>query len=147
MCSFINFFQEAFILFFIMIRLFWEASWETQQRIWFSLDFERFLSVRELKNYRMRASLVAQWLRVRLPMQGTRVRVLGWEDPTCRRATRPVRHNCWACALGAVSHNYWSPRATATEAHTPRDHAPQQEKPLQSEACTLPRRGAPARHN
>ena len=37
---------------------------------------------------------VAQWLRVCLPMQGTRVRALAWEDPTCRRATRPVSHNC-----------------------------------------------------
>ncbi|XP_057382115.1 acetoacetyl-CoA synthetase isoform X3 [Balaenoptera acutorostrata] len=39
-------------------------------------------------------SLVAQWLRIRLPMQGTRVRALVWEDPTCRGATKPVRHNC-----------------------------------------------------
>ena len=40
-----------------------------------------------------RASLVVQWLRICLPMQGTRVRALVWEDPTCRRATRPVSHN------------------------------------------------------
>ena len=40
-----------------------------------------------------RASLVAQWLRVCLPMQGTRVRALVWEDPTCRGATGPVSHN------------------------------------------------------
>ena len=40
-----------------------------------------------------RASLVAQWLRICLPMQGTRVRALVWEDPTCRGATRPVSHN------------------------------------------------------
>ena len=39
------------------------------------------------------ASLVAQWLRICLPMQGTQVRVLVWEDPTCRGATRPVSHN------------------------------------------------------
>ena len=39
------------------------------------------------------ASLVAQWLRVCLPMQGTRVRALVWEDPTCRGATGPVSHN------------------------------------------------------
>ena len=39
------------------------------------------------------ASLVAQWLRICLPMHGTRVRVLVWEDPTCRGATRPVSHN------------------------------------------------------
>ena len=40
-----------------------------------------------------RASLVAQWLGVCLPMQETRVRALVWEDPTCRGATRPVSHN------------------------------------------------------
>ena len=28
-----------------------------------------------------------------LPMQGTRVQVLVWEDPTCHRATKPVHHN------------------------------------------------------
>ena len=39
------------------------------------------------------ASLVAQWLRVCLPMQGTRIRALVWEDPTCRGATGPVSHN------------------------------------------------------
>ena len=37
-----------------------------------------------------RASLVAQWLRICLPMQGTQVRALVWEDPTCRRATGPT---------------------------------------------------------
>ena len=40
------------------------------------------------------ASLVAQWLRICLPMQETRVRALVWEDPTCCGATRPVSHNC-----------------------------------------------------
>ena len=42
----------------------------------------------------IRASLVAQWLRICLLMQGTRVRALAWEDPTCRRAAGPVSHNC-----------------------------------------------------
>ena len=40
-----------------------------------------------------RASLVAQWLRICLPMQGTRVRALVRGDPTCRRPTKPVCHN------------------------------------------------------
>ena len=44
------------------------------------------------------ASLVAQWLGICLPMQGTRVRALVWEDPTCRGAAGPVSHNYWACA-------------------------------------------------
>ena len=39
------------------------------------------------------ASLVAQWLRIRLPMQGTRVRALVREDPTRHGATKPVSHN------------------------------------------------------
>ncbi|KAJ8776288.1 hypothetical protein J1605_015586 [Eschrichtius robustus] len=45
------------------------------------------------KNRRAGASLMAQWLRIRLPMQGTRVRALVREDPTCCRATKPMRHN------------------------------------------------------
>ena len=51
------------------------------------------------------ASLVVQWLRIRLPMQGTRVQSLVWEDPTCHEATKPVRRNYGgsagprACAL------------------------------------------------
>ncbi|KAJ8794285.1 hypothetical protein J1605_003242 [Eschrichtius robustus] len=40
-----------------------------------------------------RASLVAQWLRIHLPMQGTWVRDLVREDPTCHGATKPVCHN------------------------------------------------------
>ena len=40
-----------------------------------------------------RASLVAQWLRICLLMQGTRVRALVWEDPTCHGAAGPVSHN------------------------------------------------------
>ena len=40
------------------------------------------------------ASLVAQWLRICLLMQGTQVRALVWEDPTYRGATGPVNHNC-----------------------------------------------------
>ena len=62
----------------------------------------------QIKNACVGTSLVAQWLRIRLPMQGTRVRALVWEDPTCRGATKPVRHNYWACALKPVSHSYWA---------------------------------------
>ena len=45
------------------------------------------------KNTYVGASLVAQWLRICLPMQGTWVRALVWEDPTCCGATRPVSHS------------------------------------------------------
>ena len=53
-----------------------------------------------------RTSLVAQWLRILLPMQGTWVRSLVQEDPTCCRATKPMHHNYSSCALEPASHNY-----------------------------------------
>ena len=62
--------------------------------------------------------LVVQWLRIRLPMQGTLVQALVQEDPTCRGATKPMCHNYRACALEPKSHNL---RALEP-------HAPQQEK-------------------
>ena len=39
------------------------------------------------KKTKAEASLVVQRLRIRLPTQGTWVRALVWEDPTCRGAT------------------------------------------------------------
>ena len=53
-------------------------------------------------------SLVVQWLRICLPMQGTWVWALLQEDPTCHGAAKPVCHNYWACTLEPVSHNYWA---------------------------------------
>ena len=41
----------------------------------------------------LKTSLVAQWLRIHLPMQGTRVQALVQEDPTCHGATKPMSHN------------------------------------------------------
>ena len=38
------------------------------------------------------ASLVVQWLRIRLPRQGTQVRFLAPEDPTCCRAGELMHH-------------------------------------------------------
>ena len=46
-----------------------------------------------IKNKSTGTSLVARWLRIGLPMQGTQVRALVWEDPTCRGATKTVCHN------------------------------------------------------
>ena len=48
---------------------------------------------RFVKKLKIGASLVVQWLRICLPMQGTWVRALVWEDPTCRGVTRPVSNN------------------------------------------------------
>ena len=49
--------------------------------------------IQGLKMHTSGTSLVAQWLRILLPVQGTQVRALVWEDPTCRGATKPVHHN------------------------------------------------------
>ena len=40
-----------------------------------------------------RTSLVVQWLRIYLPIQGILVQPLLWEDTTCSRAVKPVCHN------------------------------------------------------
>ena len=61
-------------------------------------------------------------------MQGTRVRALVWEDPTCRGATKPVCHNYLACSLEPTSHNYWA-------------HAPQLLKPARLELVLRNKRG------
>ena len=36
---------------------------------------------------------MAQWLRICLPMQGTQVQALVREDPTRRKAAKPMCHN------------------------------------------------------
>ena len=66
--------------------------------------YPKIKTVEHKRSYR--ASVVAQWLRIRLPIQVTRVQALVWEDPTCSGATKPVRHNYSACALEPGSHNY-----------------------------------------
>ena len=47
------------------------------------------------KNHWIGTSLVAQWIRMCLPMQGTWVQSLVQEDSTCCRATKPVCCNYW----------------------------------------------------
>ena len=39
---------------------------------------------------------MVQWLRIHQPLQGTWVQFLVWEDPTCHRAAKAVRHNYWS---------------------------------------------------
>ena len=63
------------------------------------------------------ASLGVQWIEICLPMQGTGVRFLVWEDPTGHRASKPVHCNSWSswarepglCMRGAPQ---WDARAT-----------------------------------
>ena len=104
---------------------------EFETNTWLLLSYNLFRTLECI----IGASLVAQWLRIGLPVQGTRVRALVWEDPTCRGATKPVSHNYWAWALEPTNHNYW--------AHVPRARAPQQEKPPQWEAHAPQQRVAP----
>ena len=75
------------------------------------------------ENKLMGTSLVAQWLRLCLPMQGIQVRPLGQEDPICHGATKPMSHNYWAGVLRLL------------KPHVPRG-ALQQEKPPQCKAHT-----------
>ena len=67
-----------------------EKLWHTQ-----TMDYYSVLKRNELSRYEgtLGPSLVVQWLGICLPVQGTRVRALVREDPTCCGATKPVRHN------------------------------------------------------
>ena len=100
----------------------WMWNW---MRIWLRVHLGLTTFFKKITN--SGASLVAQWLRVRPPMQGTRVRALVREDPTCHGATGPVCHNYWACTSGAC--------------------APQRERPRQWETRAPRWRVAPARRN
>ena len=108
-----------------------EAKWPSQVLNWGPVVF--------FKTHE-RTSLVAQWLRISLPVRGTRVRALVREDPTCRRTTKPVRHNYRA----------WASKAREPQLLKPTRLEPvllQQEKPPQWEARAPQRRVAPARRN
>ena len=74
---------------------------------------------------------------LRASLMATRVGSLVQDDPTCLRATKPMLHNYWACALGAQEPQLLSTGAATAEAHTPRACVPQQEKLLWCEACAL----------
>ena len=60
------------------------------------------------KKPHVRASLVAQWRRIRLPMQETRVQSLIQQDPVGHRETKLAHHNYCACALEPGSRSYWA---------------------------------------
>ena len=90
------------------------------------------------KNDICRTSLVVQWARIRihLPMQGTQVRFLVWEDPTWHRVTKPKGHSFWVCSLELLCHNSWACVLQVLKSARPGARAPQQEKPPQREART-----------
>ena len=84
------------------------------------------LQFRSIRSH-SRASLVAQWLRICLPMQGARVRALVWEDAT--EQLRPWATTTEPARLEPVLHNKrgrdnerpvhcdeeWPPLAATTE--------------------------------
>ena len=80
-------------------------------------------------------------------MWGTRVWVLVREDPTCRGATKPMRHNYLACALEPASHNYWAHVLQLLKPARLEPVLHNKGKPPQWEAHTLQQRVAPIRRN
>ena len=63
--------------------------------------------------YCPRGSRVVRWWRIHQPIQERQIWPLIREDLTGWRATKPVRHNYWTCALEPRSHSCWSQNALA----------------------------------
>ena len=81
-----------------LVQPLWRTVWRFLKKLKIELPYDPATPGHiSRENYHskryMRASLVAQWLRICLLMQGTRVRALVWEDPTCHGAAGPVSHN------------------------------------------------------
>ena len=124
---------------YLMVGIWNYQSWVLCQKhnlwfSWFSSSFAVRIQIWYSK-YSLRTPLVVQWLRICLPMQGTRVRALVWEDPTCRGATKPVHHNYWAHVPQLLKPACLEPVFRSKE------------KPPQWEARAPQRRVAPARRN
>ena len=85
-----------FKMYSLFMVLFLEIIWKTHETLCWDRIYYLKKQYFRSRNKLPRASLVAQWLRIHLPRQGTRVRALVWEDPTCRGATKPVCHSYWA---------------------------------------------------
>ena len=67
----------------------------------------------------MRAFLVAWWIRILLPTQGTWVQSLVQEDSACWGATKPANLNYWAHTIRALEPQLPSLSAATSEAHAP----------------------------
>ena len=71
---------------------------------------------------------MVQWLQIHLPMQGTWVRSLVWEDPTCCRATKHLNTKPVLWSLGTAT---LSPHHATSEARRLRNKgSPHNEKPM-----------------
>ena len=82
-----------------MVQPLWRTVWRFLKKLKIELPYDPAIPLlgiypeKTIIQKESWASLVVQWLRICLPMQGTQVRALVWEDPICRGATRPVSHN------------------------------------------------------
>lgn len=92
-----------------------ECDWKLKD-LNFRLNLEENQTWRKLNHW---ASLVVQWLEILLPVQGTQVLPLVWEDTTGLRAAKPVCHDYWPM---------------------PRASAPQQEAATVRSACSAVKR-------
>ena len=73
---------------------FWGA---VQMLVWVFYGYcNKLPQTQWLKTTQIWTSLVVQWLKICLPIQGTWVRSLVWEDLTCLRPARTMRHNYWS---------------------------------------------------
>ena len=102
-----------------------------QNFLFISIQFKKILG----------ASVVVQWLRIHLAMQGTLAWSLVWDDPTCHRGTK-LMYQLQSLYSGAHEQQLLSPCDATTEACVPRAYVSQQEKPQQWEALTPQQRVA-----
>ena len=79
---------------------------------------------KQTKNDWWGASLVVQWIRICLAMQGTPIWSLGCDDPTCHGATKLICHDYWACAPQQEKPPQWEVQAPQQSS----PHSPQLEK-------------------
>ena len=119
------------------------AWWHVKRRSALLIIREKYKS----KLQWVRTSLVVQWVRIHLPVEGTWIQSLIREDSSCLRTSKPMRHNYWTWALGRKSHNCWAPELELLKHVPSRAHAPKQEEPPQREAHTTQQRVAPAHHS
>ena len=80
-----------------------EKNWETAAKcnfFWLKNSFKKHLSETPSKGFR--GGPVVKHLPANAGGTGL---MPGWEDPTCCRATKPVCHKRWACALEPGSHS------------------------------------------
>ena len=67
-------------------------------------------------------SLVVEWIRIHLSLQGTQVRSLILENPTCCGATKPVGHNYRVCPQEPASRQLLKPLGLEPVLHNKRRH-------------------------